>query len=322
MPDRTTCARRRRTIARVAFVCSVLLLAVVVISAYLRLVNAGLGCVDWPDCYGHPAEARFIANRGDLTPMRAAHRLVATAALVLVVALILLSWRDRALRRERRLSLTLLAVMLALSALGWLTGNSTLPAVVLANLLGGFLMLAVAWRLYAVAGDARDLVLRERHTLVAWARLGVALLVLEIVLGGLLSATFAARGCLGLPACGSQWWPAGEWAYAFDVFMDFAGRPMQEGEAGAVALNMLHRYLALAVALVLGVTAFRAIALRPALPILGLLFAEMVLGATSVNLGLPLAGVIAHNAVAALLLVAAIALVRGLGAPTAIRTPA
>lgn len=309
------CARRRRIIARLALVCSVLLFAVVVVSAYLRLVNAGLGCADWPDCYGHPAEARFIANRGDLTPMRAAHRLVATAALALVIALVLLSRRDAALRQERWLSLTLLFVMLALSALGWMTGNSTLPAVVLANLLGGFMMLAVAWRLYAVAGDARDLILPERHTLLRWARLGVALLILEILLGGLVSASFAARGCLALPACGNQWWPANEWAYAFDVFMDFAGRPMQEGEAGAVALNMLHRYLALVVGLVLGITAFRAIALRPALPVLGLLFAEMVLGAASVNLGLPLAGVIAHNAVAALLLVAAISLMRGLGAP-------
>lgn len=309
-------AHRRRTIARLALVCSVLLLAVVVVSAYLRLVNAGLGCADWPDCYGHPAEARFIANRGDLTPMRAAHRLVATAALALVIALVLLSWRDAALRQERRLSLTLLFVMLALSALGWMTGNSTLPAVVLANLVGGFMMLAIAGRLYAVAGDARDLILPGRHTLLRWARLGVALLILEILLGALVSASFAARGCLALPACGNQWWPAGEWAYALDVFMDFAGRPMQEGEAGAVALNMLHRYLAVAVGLVLGITAFRAIALRPALPVLGLLFAEMVLGAVSVNLGLPLAVVIAHNAVAALLLVAAISLMRGLGAPS------
>lgn len=305
-------ARRRRLIVRLAAACTLLLLAVVVVSAYLRLENAGLGCDDWPACYGHPGEARFTANRGDLTPMRALHRLVATGALLVVIALVGLTRRRPELRSEHRTSMALLSLMLALSLLGWFTGNSTVPAVVLANLFGGFAMLALAWRLHASASGAGDLLLPNARKLLPWARAGVALLVAEIFLGTLISATFAARACLSLPACGDTWWPADSWGYVFDLFADFAGRPLPDQDPGGMALHMLHRLLALATALVLGVAALRGIALRPALPILGLLFIEMILGAVAVSLGLPLLVVVLHNAAAALLLVASVAFVRAL----------
>jgi cytochrome c oxidase assembly protein subunit 15 len=309
-------ARRRRLVVRLAAACALLLLAVVVVSAYLRLVNAGLGCEGWPACYGHPGEARFTANRGELTPMRTLHRLAATAALLVVIALVALTRGRPALRAAHKTSLALLSLMLALSLLGWFTGNSTVPAVVLANLFGGFAMLALAWRLHAIASGNGDLILPNARALLPWARAGVVLLGAEIFLGTLISATFAARACPTLPACGDTWWPAGAWGYVFDLFADFAGRPLPDRDAGGVALHMLHRLLALATTLVLGVAALRGIALRPALPILGLLFVEMILGAVAVSLGVPLPVVVLHNAVAALLLVASVAFLRGLRAHT------
>ena len=308
---------RRKLVARLALFCALLLLAVIAASAYLRLAGAGLGCADWPRCYGHPASAAEAGKAGgSMAAVRLIHRISATLALLLVLAM---TWlcvlRRPALAREGRLAIMLLALTLGLAALGWATGASTLPAVVLANLLGGFIMLALALRLRDAAAGRGTVDPRGAAGLLRWARLGAALLVAEIVAGGLLSADFAALGCTTLPLCNGEAAHSGEWGAVFNPMRDFAGRPPSSGDAGAVALHLIHRALALASAVVLGAAALRAAA-GPAgvagIAVAALILGEILLGLASVRFGLPLSLVVAHNLLAAALLAATALLLRRL----------
>ncbi len=313
----------RLVVKRLALLCGVLLLIVVVASAWMRLSGAGLGCADWPACYGHPGVTSMAGTVLGVEGVRLVHRIAATAALLITIAMVWLCWRRRpALRAEGQIAYRLLIIMLGLSLLGWFVGSATLPVVVLMNLLGGFAMLALVWRLYVVAAsdaandaanDAASSAATTSHRL-GWLRLGAVLLLAEIVLGALISADFAGLACTTLPNCGGIWWPSGEWGYAFNPLRDFAGRPLGAGEAGGVALHMLHRALALTSALVLGVASLRVAARAGMLGIAvpALLLVEIVLGLASVRFGLNLWLVVAHNLVAALLFAATIVLLRRL----------
>jgi len=307
----------RLVVQRLALLCGVLLLIVVVASAWMRLSGAGLGCADWPACYGHPGVTSMAGTVQGVEGVRLVHRIAATAALLITIAMVWLCWRRRpALRSEGQLANLLLVIMLGLSLLGWFVGSATLPVVVLMNLLGGFAMLALVWRLYVVAaGDAANDAASPAATTsnqLGWLRLGAVLLLAEIVLGALISADFAGLACSTLTNCDGVWWPSGDWGYAFNPLRDFAGRPLIAGDAGGIALHMLHRALALITALVLGVASLRIAARAGMLGIAvpALLLVEIVLGLASVRAGLNLWLVVSHNLVAALLFAATIVLLR------------
>ena len=133
-----------------AWLTLLLLLAVTCLSAYLRHHAAGLGCTPWPACFGQGervAAGAVVLSGQALTLARAAHRVVATLALLLIVAMLVLSFaRQPRLWREGALSAWLLLLALLLALLGVVTPGSRLPIVALGNLLGGFVMFAIALR--------------------------------------------------------------------------------------------------------------------------------------------------------------------------------
>ena len=151
-------ARRARLLRRMALLCVALVLVITSLSAFLRLTQAGLGCADWPQCYG-----RALAQQQQGMPVateearatalaRLAHRVVASAALLLIVVMAmtcLATWP--AWWRAGRLSLALLALALFLAVLGRMGGTSRTPFVALGNLLAGFAMFAVSVRLLAAS---------------------------------------------------------------------------------------------------------------------------------------------------------------------------
>jgi cytochrome c oxidase assembly protein subunit 15 len=177
----------RATLRRLAWACAMLVLAVTSLSAFIRLEGTGL-----------PAA-------------RVAHRVLASAALLVVIlALVRAHTAAPALRREGRIALGLLALGLFLAVLGRFAGASQAPAVVVANLLAGFAMFALATRLVqATSGGVGRELPRALH-LAAVALL--ALLALQVALGGYASATQAAGRCNDLPWCG--WHRAGGWLLA------------------------------------------------------------------------------------------------------------
>jgi cytochrome c oxidase assembly protein subunit 15 len=294
---------------RMALLCAALVLVITSLSATMRLTKAGLGCADWPQCYGRSlreAQRGVPATAGDspaTAALRLIHRVVAMAALLLVLVLVMTCLSTRPLLwREGRLALALLACALFLAVLGRSTAQARVPAVAIGNLLGGFVMLALAWRLARSAGTTPG---APHDPLARWAWLGVALLLWQIALGGLVSTSFAGLSCPELSGCdasASSWrtldpWREPQWDAAEVT-----------NPAGALA-HGLHRASALVVAgvlLALAAAAWHRGRPRAAATLVALLAVQAGLGVVLVAGQLPLAAALAHNLVAALLLAASL----------------
>lgn len=306
-PDPTL--HRRRLIRWLALLGALLMLGVIAVSAYIRLAQTGVGCSGWPQCQGDVLrQAQLLAPAADpagIAQARRIHRLLAPAVLLLSVAILLLALLPRPrLRRAGRLGLFLLLLALLLAALGIAAGRSGLPAVVLGNLLGGFLMLAVAWRLAAVASAAADAPASANLRLRRWARWGLLLLALQVALGGLISATHGASACSGLSQCREVAAAAG-WDWRFlNPWLATPPEQVLPGQPRGAWLQQWHHLGALLVLLVLAWIAW--LALRQgrrlaALALYALLVVQLMLGLQLAPAGFPLPQVLAHNLAAALL---------------------
>lgn len=315
LPPRNNAAGARA--ATFALVAAAVGLAafVVVLGAYTRLVDAGLGCPDWPGCYGgfgapHGADeiARAEADYPD-APVDVAkawtemlHRYAATALGLVILALLVTALRTGA---PWRLPAGLAALVVAQGVFGALTVTLKLwPQVVTAHLLGGFATLALLWLLALRMRPATVRVAR-RHRLVAAAAL--AALVLQVALGGWLASNYAALACADFfPTCHGEWWPEMNFAAGFNVAQDvgpnYLGGLMSSD--ARVAIHIIHRLGAVAVALVVGALAVR-LGKRPlAWWLGGMLAVQLGLGVGIVVFALPLPLAVLHNAGAAVLLLA------------------
>lgn len=297
---------------RVALVCALMVLSIVSISAFLRLSKAGLGCEPWPSCYGQALRALQRGAAVDdsavyaVSAARLAHRLLASTALVLTLMLAFGHLTAKPLRRaEATLSLALVATALWLAGLGWLTASSRLPAVAVGNLIGGFAMLALSWRLATSQRSPHG----SRRTASPWAASGLALLVIQVALGGVVSAGHASLSCADTAAClrevASQGWP---WStlnpWREPVFDAATSVPINP--AGALA-QVLHRIGALVVAMVVLLAAWRASRQEQrgtAATLLLLLLLQLAVGWWLVAGGVPLLAALLHNLLAALMLAA------------------
>jgi cytochrome c oxidase assembly protein subunit 15 len=294
----------------VAWACAALVLAITSLSAFIRLSQAGLGCEPWPQCY---AQSLQVAGQrmappaeGAVAAARITHRVVAVAALLFVIALVMMTLsKVPVLWREGRMALGLLALALFLAILGRWTTDARVPAVMLGNLLAGFAMFALSWRLVESTGR-QPAASPAQPGLARWARIGLALLVAQIILGGLVSAGHAGLSCPRLPACdmaGGSWQLLNPW---HETPLDVSD---SINPAGAL-VHGLHRLGAVVVAAVLlplGVAAWRG-GQRAGIAVILLLVVQVALGVLLVTGGLPLPMALAHNVTAALLLAAVLGL--------------
>jgi cytochrome c oxidase assembly protein subunit 15 len=302
----TDTAAPQRLIARIALAGVLLVLLVTTSSAYMRLTAAGLGCADWPACYGQDA-ARSAAP---VPVARLLHRLSASAAGAAVLAIALIAFVNRRrLARELGVAAVLLALTLGLALLGQATPTAQSPAISAANLLGGMLMAALLW--WLALGSWR----RAGTTAPRWlpwlSGLALGALGVQLALGAMTSTTYSALACTTLPDCAGQWWPQNWSAAEFDPM-----RPLSDRAGPSAAIHLAHRYAAVAVAaLVLALAAalwrhWRGFAFAVA----GLLGLQVALGVLAVALQLPLGIVLAHNLAAVMLLLALVAAHRALAA--------
>jgi heme a synthase len=298
-----------RALRVLSIVAAALALVVVVVGAYVRLSDAGLGCPDWPLCYGRPLPAD-IADAGDHAKAwkEMGHRYLAGTLGLVIVALALAAWRAR---RSRGLAAALVLLVAFQAALGkWTVTMLLKPAIVTAHLLGGMATLAVlVWLALSQWPHAADAGMRALRRVAAAA---LAALALQIVLGGWVSANYAALACPDLPLCRGQLAPPMDFGNAFHVVREL-GRT-GEGEwlplEALTAIHWSHRVFALVVLAALLLTAARV---WRAMPALGMLLGTLVvlqfsLGVANVALGLPLGLAAAHNALAALLCVSLVVL--------------
>lgn len=300
-------ARRLAFLRRLALLCAVLVLAITSLSAFIRLSRAGLSCSDWPQCYGQSLRQLqqglpATAGEGEATAVaRLVHRVVASGALLLVITMVMVCLTARPLLwREGRVALALLALALFLAVLGRWSSDVRVPAVAMANLLGGFAMLALCWRL-ARRGSAS-----VAAGLRAWAGVGVVLLVCQVALGGLLSASFAATSCGGLADCiaAARTVP---WS-ALDPWREPVLASMPPINPSGALVQALHRLVGIAVALVLlplGLAFLRRGRRGAAALLLALLASALALGLLMAGSGASLGLALVHNVVAALLLATA-----------------
>lgn len=298
---------------------TLLVFVVVILSAYLRLGDAGLGCSGWPECFGQLGAHgnRSLAEGGPLLPSslaRTFHRIAATLLGFFVIGIAFLAVRNRG-RGGTGVILPLLVLGLTvfLSVLGVVTPSPLVPAVTTGNVLGGMALLAMLWWIgqrlqpHGVENGA------AARALVRWARLALAVVAAQIALGAWTSGSFAGPSCPQLPVCAGADLSADNLARGFaparKLGVDDRGKVIADPSQKAV--HMIHRLGALATlvyCLWLGLRARaaggRLRAAGNALLTLALL--ETGLGLGAVAAGLPLSLATLHNAAAALLLLAVV----------------
>ena len=302
--------------------CIVLTLCVVSLGAYVRLSDAGLGCPDWPGCYGkllgvpdNHTEISHAENAFPHAPVETGkawkemiHRYLAGILGLLIAALTVLSIWPRRHATLVAPSLFLVGLVGVQAALGMLTVTWLLkPVIVTLHLLGGMFILAILVGMYAKQSVARVEFSTPALKAAAWAV--TALIVIQIALGGWTSTNYAAMACSDYPLCQGQWMPADlDWSHAF-VFNRELGQT-SDGQMLSLqtltAIHWTHRSFALVV--LVACIAF-AIQLRkqPQTRTMGngVLFAviaQVVIGISNVWLQWPLGMAVLHNTGAALLL--------------------
>ena len=310
--------------------------------AFTRLTDSGLGCPDWPGCYGEASPlaagaeihaAQTALPSGPVTVVKAwiemIHRYLAMLVGLLILVAAVLSWRAR-----RSLPHSPLWAWLTL---GWvlvqgLFGKYTVtlklyPAIVTAHLLGALLLLALLV-LQHESFKQRPLsapVLSRR--LVA---LVLAVVVVQVALGGWVSTNYAVLACSGFPSCNGQWWPAMDAAHGFTLLRELgrAGHGGYLSFDALVAIHWVHRVFALVATLALLVLVRRlwrsaaAVPRRFALALLALLLVQLASGLSNVVLGWPMLGALAHSAGAAALVGTLTALWARLAPPIDVASPA
>jgi cytochrome c oxidase assembly protein subunit 15 len=312
----------------------------VLFGAFTRLTDSGLGCPDWPGCYGeaspmaahaHISAAQAVMPSGPVTVSKAwvemVHRYLATGVGALITVLMVASWLGFKGGKKPRtwgdwLPTLTFAWVCVQGAFGALTVTMKLfPAIVSLHLLGAYLLLALLTVQAARGGVAgarlgqttvpstnvRPLRAPSPQIFTFWIAAALALLVLQAASGAWVSTNYAVLACSEFPLCQGQWWPAMDFARGFELW-----RPLGESADGTVlsfqamtAIHVAHRTLAMLTLGVLGLLAWRlrqAPALRTQARWLGgLVVLQLATGLSNVVLGWPMAAAILHTGGAAAL---------------------
>ncbi|WP_286264257.1 COX15/CtaA family protein [Thalassotalea atypica] len=321
-----------KNVRRLVLVSILLAIVVVSLGAYTRLTHAGLGCPDWPGCYGlldvpetkeQIAKAELAFPERPVEPEKAwnemIHRYFAGSLGLLILLITILSIRQRDQGTPVFLPIVILAIVTFQAALGmWTVTMKLMPIVVMGHLLGGFTTLCLLFLLYlrltpyrVPVGDFKI----KRYS--KYAMLGVAVLAAQIALGGWTSSNYAALTCTELPICQDGWVEQLTFEDSFDLIpperetyefghLDHASRVTIHAvhRIGAVVTFLFLAWLSLAVYRKAQTSFFKKL---PSVLFL-ILLVQVGLGVSNVVFSLPLAVAVSHNVVAACLMLALITL--------------
>jgi cytochrome c oxidase assembly protein subunit 15 len=311
---------------------------VVVLGAYVRLSAAGLGCPDWPGCYGHVTPSGAAANAAEASahfggqPIEVGkawremiHRYAAGTLGLLIVIITALAIQYRPGRLlDLGFAFGLLSLVVMQGMLGMLTVTWQLkPLIVTAHLLLGLTTLSMLWWLFLTVNadtTAKPKFAGQRGARL-WALAGLAALVLQIALGGWTSSNYAATACPDFPRCQNSWWPGTDFRDAFVIWrglgINYEGGVLDH--PARIAIHLAHRLGALVATLVLLLASYRVFRSasgrterRATAMVLAAVLLQLLIGVSMVLRGFPLWLATAHNAGAALLLLAAVNLIYSL----------
>jgi cytochrome c oxidase assembly protein subunit 15 len=334
--------KNSQTLRRLVLTSLLLAIVVIGLGAYTRLTHAGLGCPDWPTCYGLidvPETSLQIAAAEQAYPERPVepakawnemiHRYFAGSLGLLIAAIALFSIKLRyskisSVRYPLLLPLSILVVVIFQAALGmWTVTLKLMPIVVMGHLLGGFTTLCLLFLLYLRINTTRIDTHREKlvdlslKKYTRYALVGITILTAQIALGGWTSSNYAAMSCVELPICQGNWLADLSFGQSFELIP-----PNQESyEFGHLAHNervtihVTHRFGAIITAVFLAwlaITVFIKTSTVPtknaAIALLSLLVIQISLGVSNIWFSLPLNVAVAHNLVAACLMLSLITL--------------
>ncbi|WP_062263622.1 COX15/CtaA family protein [Endozoicomonas arenosclerae] len=320
-----------------------LLAAVVVgLGAYTRLVHAGLGCPDWPGCYGFltvPETAQEIAHAETLFPnapvevdkgwAEMVHRYVAGSLLLLVLMIAIQAFKNRSEPGlPVKLPMFILALIILQAAFGmWTVTLKLWPQVVTAHLLGGFATFSLLFLLTLRLSGLNWTKLpssEQKERIRGLAGAGLLVVILQISLGGWTSSNYAALACPDFPMCQGQWLPNADFAdglnFSQSIGPNYLGGKM-DSEA-RTAIHLLHRLGALVTTVLLLILFFQVFrygnaqssnngqsSLRTLATLMLLaLLVQVALGISNILGSLPLSVAVAHNLGGAVLLLTLVAL--------------
>jgi len=312
---------------RLAMLGAILALCVVVLGAYVRLSDAGLGCPDWPGCYGAltvPQSEIAIQKAQEIFPhstvetskawKEMAHRYLAGTLGLIVIALVAFGWRSKQhIRVSPLLPTALLLIIGFQAALGMWTVTMLLkPVIVSAHLIGGMTTLALlTWIAHRHWGSFNKSV-AITPALKLWIRGAILILLAQIFLGGWTSTNYAALACTDFPTCHGVWVPTMDFKDAFHLVREL-GQSANGGNLtlpALTAIQWVHRIGALITFIYLGSLALQLMKLptfrKVAWLLLAVLTAQVSIGIANLILHLPLILAVAHNFGAALLVIIAI----------------
>ena len=315
----------------IARVATVLALIVIVLGAYVRLTDAGLGCPDWPGCYGKllvPVSEGATEQANIAYPDRPLehakawkemiHRYAASTLGLLILIMAGLAWKNTQLAHMRTFTTILLCLVIFQGMLGMWTVTLLLkPVIVMSHLLGGLTILSLLyWSMLRQQSHNGIFVSVANKKQLPFVIGGLLVLVCQISLGGWTSSNYAALVCPDFPTCQGVWWPTMDFNEGFILWrglgIDYEGGVLHG--AARTAIHMTHRIGAVITFITLLFLAIQAIKSKltklkfSGLAVLGLLLIQVSLGIANIKFNLPLSVAVAHNGVAALLLLSLVTL--------------
>ena len=326
----------RSAFFKLAFAATCLAYVVILLGAYTRLADAGLGCPDWPGCYGHvgvPKTAEDVAAANQAFPDRPVeaakawkemiHRYFASTLGLLIFALGIIAIKKRnEPGQPLKLPLFLMVLVVFQGLLGmWTVTIKVHPTIVMSHLMGGLTTMSLLWWLSLRTGrlfkpeQART---TDFSALKSVALVGLIIVVLQVMLGGWTSSNYAALHCNEFPACtGGEYFPPMNFSEGFTLLHEF-GKNYEFGvmsNEARIAIHTTHRIGAVITALFiiwLGIKILLTPAYRPlknmGIALLAIVVLQFILGVSNVLLSLPLLVAVAHNGGGALLILTLVTL--------------
>jgi len=325
--------RIRTRYRKLVFFTWFLTLDLIMFGAFVRLTDSGLGCPDWPGCYGNVTPIGALGNIRDAAQsmpygpvslpkawIEMVHRYVGSLLGMLIIAILYLAWRyRRELGRSPRLAAVALVAVCVQGAFGaWTVTHQLMPAVVTGHLLGGMLLLALMTWLASRERPHAPIPRQAARWRLPMA-IGALLLLVQIGLGGWVSTNYAALACMDFPTCHGQWLPPMDFAGGYSVVRGLGQLPSGEmiSQYALTAIHWVHRNFAFVVFVYLGALAWRMrneAGLRgPCRLVLALLAAQLLTGLTTIFFQWPLLIAVLHNGGAAGLVLACVTLLVRLG---------